>query len=225
MTWHPDIPTEYRNQIVTGDARVLAERLPDASVDLIFTDPPYPREYLALYGWLAQEAARVLKPGGSLFCLAGGYWLLEVFDLVRPHLDYHWLCCLYHPTVTQSYRSFPKRLDNYWKPILWFTKGRYTGPFQADGVNTSIPDKRFHEWGQGERWAFSFIQRMPADTLVLDPFAGGGTVPAVCKMLGRQYVAFEVDPATAEKARERVATTMEPLPGLVCEQMPLEVLP
>lgn len=36
-----DIPPEYLNQIVTGDARELAKRIPDESVDLIFTDPIY----------------------------------------------------------------------------------------------------------------------------------------------------------------------------------------
>ena len=29
------------NRIYTGDARILAKGIPDASVDLIFTDPPW----------------------------------------------------------------------------------------------------------------------------------------------------------------------------------------
>ena len=64
MTWHPDIPEEYRNKIVTGDARVLAERIPDESIDLIFTDPVYDR--IDDYRWLAETAARVLRNNGSL---------------------------------------------------------------------------------------------------------------------------------------------------------------
>ena len=47
------------DRIITGDARELAKAIPDESVDLIFTDPPYPREFLPLYGWLAETAARV----------------------------------------------------------------------------------------------------------------------------------------------------------------------
>jgi len=53
------MPMEYRNQIVTGDARVLAERIPDESIDLIFTDPVY--QNIDDYRWLAETAARVLK--------------------------------------------------------------------------------------------------------------------------------------------------------------------
>ena len=218
-------PTDDEHQgIYTGDARMLAEEIPDESVDLIFTDPPYSQEYLYLYKWLARIAARILKPGGSLFALSGGYWLMDVLDLMRPYLDYHWLCCLYHPTVTNSYRCFPKHLDVYWKPILWFTKGRYDGPYLADGINTSVPDKRFHKWGQQERWAFSFLERMPKEWTILDPLVSGGTVPAVCKMLGRHWLAFEIDPATADTARERVRNTQPPLFVPQPEQLELEMV-
>jgi tRNA1(Val) A37 N6-methylase TrmN6 len=214
--FHPGVPEHYRNEVVTGDARLLAEALPDESVDLIFTDPPYPREFLHLYGDLAEMAARVLKPGGSVFALAGHYYLPEIIAALQRSLDYHWLCAVYQPTVTHSYRCFPKRLDVYWKPLLWFTKGRYTGPFLMDGVNSSAPDKRFHEWGQDARWARQFLERLCG--VVLDPFTGGGTVPAVCKQLGRNFIAFEIDPATAERARERVRLT--PLPLLLPEPEP-----
>jgi hypothetical protein len=50
------------------------------------------------------------------------------------------------------------------------------------------------------------------NAIVFDPFTGGGTVPAVCKMLQRRYLAFEIDPDTAELARERVRNTQPPLP-------------
>lgn len=199
------------NSIITGDARELAESIPDNSVDLIFTDPPYPKEYLPLYGWLAETAARILKPGGSLFALSGGTWILQVTDLMRAHLDYHWMCCVYHPSVTHSYRAFHKRLDNYWKPIHWLTKGKYTGPYLADGVNTSVPDKRYHVWGQQEKYAVQFLERFPKGTTILDPFVGGGTTAAACKYLDLPYLAFEIDPATADKARERVLLTQPPL--------------
>lgn len=199
------------NTIVTGDARELAEAIPDNSVDLIFTDPPYPKEYLYLYEWVAIEAARILKPGGSLFALGGGNWILQVTDLMRAHLNYHWMCCVYHPTVTNSYRSFYKRLDNYWKPLHWLVKGNYTGPFLADGVNTSKPDKNTHIWGQDEKYAVQFLERFPKDTIVFDPFIGGGTTAAACKYLRLPYLGFEIEPAVAEQARQRVLLTQPPL--------------
>ncbi|MEJ5200615.1 MAG: hypothetical protein WHV66_00165 [Anaerolineales bacterium] len=47
--------------ILTGDALVLIRDLPAHSVDLIFTDPPYLKAYLDLYGWLGEQAVRVLR--------------------------------------------------------------------------------------------------------------------------------------------------------------------
>ena len=55
--------------IVTGDARELAQALPDESIDLIFTDPVYWQ--IDDYAWLAELAARVLKPGGNVLAYAG----------------------------------------------------------------------------------------------------------------------------------------------------------
>lgn len=43
----------------------------------------------------------------------------------------------------------------------------------------------------------------PGD-LVLDPFSGVGTCPAVCKRLRRDFIAFEIDSAFAEQGRCRV---------------------
>ena len=216
----PDPPPEYLNQIVTGDARELAKRIPDESVDLIFTDPPYPKEFLSLYGDLAEVAARVLKPGGNLFALAGQYWLMDVLDLVRPHLNYHWMCCLYQPG--DNGRCHPRNIFQGWKPLLWFVKGKYEGPYVQDTIVSRRREKRFHEWGQSIGWAEYYIDRLNPN-ITLDPFTGGGTVPAVCKMLGRNYIAFEIDPDVAEKARERVQNTQPPLFVLEPEQVEMQL--
>ncbi|MCH7724964.1 MAG: site-specific DNA-methyltransferase [Planctomycetes bacterium] len=54
----------------------------------------------------------------------------------------------------------------------------------------------------------------PGD-LVLDPFAGSGTTPAVAKKLGRRFIGFELSTDYAARAQRRVATAREgqPLEG------------
>jgi len=49
--------------------------------------------------------------------------------------------------------------------------------------------------------------------LVLDPFAGVGTCPAVCRRLGRRYIAFEKEKRFAEIARARVQAVESGLRG------------
>ena len=114
-----------------------------------------------------------------------------------------------------------RRVNSNWKPILSYLKGdKYSGPmFGTDALTSAGSDKNFHHWGQSVSSAFWFIERLQG--IVFEPFAGGGTVPAVCKMLGRDYIAFEIDETVAETARGRVEDTPAPLFVLQSEQLNL----
>ncbi len=74
MTW----------QVIEGDALAVMASMPDNSVDLIATDPPYfkvkgewwdrqwdnPAAFIDWMGQLAEQWARILKPNGSLYVFA-----------------------------------------------------------------------------------------------------------------------------------------------------------
>ncbi len=213
------------NTIMTGDARKLAKAIPDESIDLIFTDPPYSKEYLNLYKWLAAEANRILKTGGSILTLTATPYFDKIFKWFSSQLNYYWLNCYYQPTVTNTGRFWPKQIYIRWKPVTWFSKGeRQVDGFIQDGVSGAINDKRFHLWGQDEQWAFYWIDQFSKNNngiIVFDPFCGGGTIPAVCKTLKQDYLAFEIDPYTADVARQRVNQTQLPLPIKMPEQLTL----
>lgn len=217
------IPPEYLNQIITGDARELAKCIPDESVDLIFTDPPYPREFLPLYEWLAETAARVLKPGGLLITLSGNMYFDIVFSMLSKHLLYHWCGGMPHNNLGATTQIHPRQMMSGWKPMLWFSKGAATRhAYVFDFWNSPI-DKRYHDWGQPVQWGQYYIDKLTIlGELILDPFAGGGTVPAICKILRRNYIAFEIVPEVAERARERVRNTQPPLFVLQPEQSAME---
>jgi len=200
------------NHIYTGDARELAKKIPDESIDLIFTDPPYPREFLPLYGWLAETAARVLKPDGFMLTYCGNLYKDQIFAMTMPHLSYFWD---YQTIDGAATVVWPRRSIAKSKSILaWRKQGSAALPrTNVLGVWVGTgSDKRWHEWGQDESSARYFIDCfLPAGGVVLEPFAGGGTVPAVCKAHGWQWLAFEVDPATAATARDRLKMTQYPL--------------
>ena len=211
--WHPDMPENYKNQIVTGDARDLAQRIPDASIDLIFTDPPYTKEFMHLYSWLAETAARVLRPDGFLFAYAGVYWKWDVMRRLSEHLDY-W----FDMVLSNSGKSsimWNKRVISRYKSILVFTRKGETPRARVIAVswfNGGGEDKRYHTWGQDESSARYYIDCFSQKgDIVYDPFAGGGTTVAVCKALERNFVASEIRPDMAEIARARVAVIEPPL--------------
>ena len=68
---------EIRTDIQLGDSKKILKKLPDNSVDLIFTSPPYADQRKSTYGgihpdkyvdWfllISEELFRVLKPSGT----------------------------------------------------------------------------------------------------------------------------------------------------------------
>lgn len=197
--------------IVTGDAKELAPAIPDESVDLIIADPPWSRDLVDLYSWISEMAARVLKPKSFVLAYAGLSHFHLVMEYMAQRLDYFWVICGYMPSSNMVFN--PRRTLNKWRPIVMFSKGwEPTLPHFIRDLYYAARDKQFHEWGQPKELPMYYIQNItqPA-AFILDPFCGGGTVPAVCKMLGRHYLAFEIDPEVAERARKRVRNTQPPL--------------
>lgn len=210
------------DQIYTGDARELAKAIPDESVDLIFTDPPYHPELHYLYGQMSEYASRVLKPQGLCIAYCGVAFLNEIMLEMGKNLDYFWTLCGYQPESNLVFNS--KNVGCHWRPVIIFSKGKTRLKTFIGDTQRTNHDKRFHDWGQGEQFPRFYLERLTDyGAIVFDPFTGGGTVPAVCKMLRRHYLAFEIDPDTAERARQRVQNTQPPLLIPELEQMELEI--
>lgn len=212
------IPPEYLNTITTGDARELAKRIPDNSVDLIFTDPPYAE--IHLYEWLSREATRVLKPGSACLAYCGIGYLPQTHDAMRNGgLSYRWRLV----TRMVMSKEFHGRLQVTTQECLWYEKG-HSKPYGSIWDCDFSTTKGMHmvdgsNWGKGNVMLYRYLNAFsrPGD-IVWEPFAGSGSIPSVCKMLNRRYIAFEVNPISAERARLRVEQTQPPLPGLEVEQ-------
>lgn len=194
------------HQMLHGNMDDLCPTLEAESIDAVVTDPPYPKEHLPLFGQLAQHAARLLKPGGSCIVLTGQSYLPQVLGLMTPHLRYHWTLAYLTPGG-QAAQLWQRKVNTFWKPLLWLVKGEYTGPWIGD-VSRSKPndnDKRFHHWGQSETGMFDLIQRVTQPgQRVLDPFAGAGTTGLACIRAGRSFVGIELDEKKFLLARDRL---------------------
>lgn len=194
-----------------GDFRKIGKIVEDNSVDLIFTDPPYDRESIPLYGALAEFAARVLKPGGWCITYSGHHILPDVFALMTPHLAYAWMFATLntHGTATMQ----PLKLFITWKPILAFYKPPRTVLWKTfrDSLIAAAPEKTEDlitgtaNWQQPVMHAEYFIEPMcPMGGIVVDPMIGNGTTAIAAKHLKRQCVGFELDKRKAENARARL---------------------
>jgi ParB-like nuclease domain/DNA methylase len=177
------------------------------SIDFIITDPPYRQEFIPQYRKLARKAGEWLRPGGSLLAMAGQSYLLDVGDELRSAgLRYHWTISYLTPGG-QSAQIFPRRVNTFWKPLLWFVNGEYAGSWIGDVTRSDVNDndKRFHHWGQSESGFADLIARFtrPGDA-ICDPFMGGGTTGAAALMLDRGFVGVEIDDETFSVAKRRL---------------------
>ncbi len=125
-----------RVKLIHGDFQNIdAAAIGDNSIDLIFTDPPYDKEWLPSYEPLGKLACRVLKEGGSLVMYAGHYALPQIFDYMKNSgLKYWWEIVVKHygsPRLLQYQRVYVM-----WKPLLWF--GRHSKAFVIEDITNNI---------------------------------------------------------------------------------------
>lgn len=167
--------------------------VPDNSVSLIITDPPYHAKYLYLFEHLAQQAMRVLKPGGVLLTYVGNFNMLKVGKLMEDvGLTYHWTMAVIHAGPSAS--VFGKKILVGYKPMLMFVKGKYEGEFIRDIIQSEFQGKELHEWAQSTKESDYYIKYLTIENeIVYDPFMGQGTFGISAVTQNRQFIGCEVD--------------------------------
>lgn len=203
---------EYTKRLTLIHGPVIdLSSIPDNSIDCIITDPPYPAEFLPAFSDLSKTAARVLKPGGSCIVMSGQMYIPEVVQRLGEHLKYHWLLSYLTPGG-QAVQVFPRKVNTFWKPLLWFTKGDYSREWIGDVCKsqTNDNDKRFHHWGQSLSGMADVVKRFSnAGDTILDPFLGGGTTGVVALSMDRFFVGADVDAAAVSTAEKRIKEFFE----------------
>lgn len=178
--------------------------------------------------WLTQ-AKRILKPNGSLVVIGSYHNIFRVGNTVQ-NLGY-WIL---NDIVWVKSNPMPNfkgtRLTNAHETMIWCAvdkDAKYT--FNYDAMKSLNEGTQMRsDWNLpicngGERLKDdngnkvhptqkpeSLLHRVimmatkPGD-VVLDPFCGTGTTPAVAKRLGRQYIALERDTTYIKHATERLS--------------------
>jgi DNA modification methylase len=197
-----------------GDIKALP--IADNSIDLIFADPPYQKEYLYTYHWLALEAIRVLKPGGFVVALVGDLYINKIFNWFdTTGLVYF---ALLNERLKSPYPMIWKRsLLASSRYMIAYSKGE--GKLRVGGMLTSYTGngamKQYHHWGQAVGSARYYIDHFSAEgDVVLDPFTGGGTTAAACALIGRRSINGDIDPRALLTTRDRLRGKDAPMATL-----------
>jgi len=194
-----------RQDIIHDSIENILDYVEPDSVDLILTDPPYPSEFLPLWGVLAEKAEKILRPGGFLIAYSGNYHLPKPFEYLSKHLEYIWTLALLH-TVTQAIH--PRRVHSAWKAILVYAKPPYEpqDEWMNDVIKGNGREKDLHEWQQGLSEFKELVTRFSRKgDLIVDPFLGSGTTVLAAKMTGRNFFGMDIDELAIKSTLGRLA--------------------
>jgi hypothetical protein len=181
----PPIAPEFR----IGDCREVLADIAAESAALVLTDPPWGNASEPLYRWLADFAARVLVPGGSLLCFTGLTTWCRDAAILAAHLQPRPLLHVPH-TAERPMRGEFVRIGG--RPVLWFSKGPRRNQLMVPTVIRGAKDKSLHPWQQGDAvWQWIEPLTDPGD-LVVDPFCGCGEWGHICAAMGRRWIGCDL---------------------------------
>lgn len=205
----PTIDLPENCNLILGDfTEQTADSIPDNSIDLIFTDPPYGYDSLPIYKQLSVFANRVLKPGGSLVFFVGQLTLNEIFIIFdsAEDLKYWWILAVKHTGAKQ--RIHPRSVFAEWKPLLWYVKGeKPTNLLDTmwDHIESRPPEKINHEWEQSVVEAEHVIKYLTVENqIVLDPMMGSGTTGIATLNLKRNFIGIEKEQERFQIGKNRI---------------------
>lgn len=209
------------NGIYCGDCRQLAKAIPDESVDLILTDPPFginfdygtdyqdkPDEYLDLIRWIVAESNRIIKPGGLCFVFQAMKRLRETWILFPPDSRLFAAC-------KNFVQIRPTQVQYAFDPVVFWQK---TGPLlrkphgrdwhignTANTNNRKLGEAAFHSCPRPLDTICYIIENFcPSKGIVVDFFMGSGTTALAAYLTNRSWWGAEIDSNICVLARKRV---------------------
>ena len=142
---------DARAELILGDCRLELLAIPDDSVDLVFTSPPYadqrknsyggiaPDEYVEWFLPVSEQLLRVLKPTGSFVLnikerVVSGERSTYVMELIIAMRDQGWLWTeeyIWHKKNCYP-GKWPNRFRDAWERLLHFTKSKQFYMYQEE---------------------------------------------------------------------------------------------
>jgi len=222
------------NKIIKGDCLEVMKDIPDKSVDMVLTSPPYnignmhsnDIQFGTYSGnnmkedvyqkWQVEflnECHRVLKEDGSMFY----NHKIRIKDKKAIH-PMEWLLktnfILKQEIVWdmgKSANSDKIRFFPYSERIYWLVKNKETKIFNKESLSDVwriVPKHKRKDIGHIAVMPVEVAENIIKSTeykTILDPFAGSGTTGVACKNLNRKYILIEKEPEYIDIINKRLS--------------------
>ena|ERR1041385_1325098 len=206
------------NQIICGDALRILKQLPDKSIDLVVTDPPY-GDNIA-YGSHNRTIAGNEHPLVALAVMA------ECYRVLKANTSAYMFCGSRHlgflRTFFQNYSKYGMRDVLIWDKmlrgqaygfrrqyecILVLEKGkpRYRSPGLSNVLRFQRVRAMRHPHEKPVELIETLIQQSSDEQdVVLDPCIGSGTTALAARELNRHFIGIDCDPSYYQIAKTRL---------------------
>lgn len=216
--------------LIHGDCLVEMKNIPDKSVDLVLTDPPYflPAKHYQtrknflrnfsdlgiLEGFFKQfflELKRIIKATGRIYIFCDGqsyplfYWYLYHFTKsVRP--------LIWDKKTSINGYSWRHQHEIIIFAEMFETKPIATGDGDILRYSAVKVDSRQHPAEKPIDLIDALIKKSSNENdTIFDPFMGSGTTGVACKNLKRLFIGIELDKDYYEIAKKRIFSVPTPM--------------
>jgi site-specific DNA-methyltransferase (adenine-specific) len=215
--------------LIHGNCLEQMKNIPDASVDLVLTDPPYKmtkRGKSCRPNWMPnnmgdnvfdgkipnpkewmEQCFRVLKDGTHFYTFCNTNDITEYLQVAQDiGFKLHNIITMIKDTGMPN-RWYLKNCEF----VLFFRKGvakPINDMTSRDWVKVCMPTKKTGKFHITEK-PLSFIQKLVLNSskeneVVLDCFMGSGTTGVACVNTNRKFIGIEVDDKYFQIAKERI---------------------
>lgn len=215
------------NSIIQGDCLEVMKEIPDKSVDMILTDPPYGMDLTPQRSSGKFHGIKITNDDNLDWT---GEFFNECFRVTKNNTAVMVFCS--HHSIGKFIESAKRAgfdvknllvwdkmwfgMGGNWRPnfelILVFSKGRFV--IKSNNKDNILryrrisPQKAQHPTEKVIPLLEELISEPDYNPqIILDPFAGSGTTGVACKNLNRNYILIEKEPEYVEIIKQRLALT------------------
>ena len=205
-------------KLVCGDCLELMREMPDKSVDLVLTDPPYGIKAHGGVGGYGVAKARkyagswdneippkemfdeMLRVAKDVIIFGGNY-----FAHILPPAQ-HWI--VWDKKGDIKFKNPYSDCELIYTNISKKTVKKIT--FKQQGFITDSRDKRYHPTQKPTELLAQLLEGYSTpESVVLDPFMGSGSTGVACVNTGRDFIGFEIDRGYFDIAEKRIKLAQE----------------